>query len=132
MVMGDRLRSIREARKLSQGDIEKRAGLLRCYVSRVECGHTVPSVETLEKWAAALQIPVYAIFYDGAKPAYSTTLKTKTSAHEFTWGSSGSQLPKFSKLRSHLSKMTEHNRQLLLSLANKMVSGKRRHRAKTA
>jgi transcriptional regulator with XRE-family HTH domain len=49
MMIGDRIREIREAKKLSQGDIEKRTGLLRCYVSRVENGHTVPAVETLEK-----------------------------------------------------------------------------------
>jgi transcriptional regulator with XRE-family HTH domain len=47
----DRLRSIREEKKLSQGDIEKRTGLLRCYVSRVENGHTVPAIETIEKFA---------------------------------------------------------------------------------
>lgn len=52
MIMGDRLRVIREERKLSQGDIEKRTGLLRCYVSRVENGHTVPaSVPTRDKEA---------------------------------------------------------------------------------
>jgi transcriptional regulator with XRE-family HTH domain len=41
-----------------QGDIEKRTGLLRCYVSRVENGHTVPAIETLEKLARALEVPV--------------------------------------------------------------------------
>ncbi len=51
MVIGDRLKTLRETKDLSQGDIEKRTGLLRCYVSRVENGHTVPSVETLEKFA---------------------------------------------------------------------------------
>jgi transcriptional regulator with XRE-family HTH domain len=52
MVIGDRLKTLRETKDLSQGDIEKRTGLLRCYVSRVENGHTVPSVETLEKFCA--------------------------------------------------------------------------------
>jgi transcriptional regulator with XRE-family HTH domain len=51
MVIGDRLRQLREEKKLSQGDIEKRTGLFRCYTSRVENNHTVPSVETLEKLA---------------------------------------------------------------------------------
>ncbi len=49
MIIGDRLREMREEKKLSQGDIEKRTGLLRCYISRVENGHTVPAIETLEK-----------------------------------------------------------------------------------
>lgn len=57
MVIGKRIRELREQKKLSQGDMEKRTGLLRCYISRVENGHTVPSIETLEKCARALEIP---------------------------------------------------------------------------
>jgi predicted transcriptional regulator len=49
MEIGRRLRDLRDEKNLSQGDIEKSTGLLRCYVSRVENGHTVPCVETLEK-----------------------------------------------------------------------------------
>ena len=56
MIIGDRLRALREEKKLSQGDIEKRTGLLRCYISRVENGHTVPAIETLEKLARALEV----------------------------------------------------------------------------
>ena len=52
MIIGDRLRALREEKKLSQGDIEKRTGLLRCYISRVENGHTVPAIEILEKIAS--------------------------------------------------------------------------------
>ena len=55
MIIGDRLRALREEKKFSQGDIEKRTGLLRCYISRVENGHTVPAIETLEKMARALE-----------------------------------------------------------------------------
>jgi transcriptional regulator with XRE-family HTH domain len=70
MIIGDRLRVVREEKKFSQGDIEKRTGLLRCYISRVENGHTIPSIETLEKLARALEIPLYKLFYDGeALPA---------------------------------------------------------------
>ena len=47
MIIGDRLRAFREEKKLSQGDIEKRTGLFRCYISRVENGHTVPAIETI-------------------------------------------------------------------------------------
>src|SRR5260221_4572366 len=63
-----RLRSLREQKKLSQGDLEKRTGLLRCYISRVENGHTVPAVETLEKMARAMEMPLYQLMYDGQKP----------------------------------------------------------------
>jgi transcriptional regulator with XRE-family HTH domain len=59
MVIADRLRELRTGKKLLQGDIEKRTGLLRCYISRVENGHTVPAIETLEKMARALEVPLY-------------------------------------------------------------------------
>ncbi len=68
MIIGDRLRALREEKKFSQGDIEKRTGLLRCYISRVENGHTVPAIETLEKMARALEVPLYQLFYDGEEP----------------------------------------------------------------
>jgi transcriptional regulator with XRE-family HTH domain len=64
MVIGDKLRALREQKNLSQGDVEKRTGLLRCYISRVENGHTVPSVDTLEKMARALEVPMYRLFTD--------------------------------------------------------------------
>jgi transcriptional regulator with XRE-family HTH domain len=65
LMIGERLRTIRESKKLSQGDIQKRTGLIRSYTSRVENGHTVPSIETLAKYAQALEIPLYQIFFDG-------------------------------------------------------------------
>ena len=65
MIIGDRLRALREEQNLSQRDIEKRTGLHRCYLSRVENGHTVPSLETLEKLARAFVVPLYKLFYDG-------------------------------------------------------------------
>jgi transcriptional regulator with XRE-family HTH domain len=65
LMIGERLRAIRESKNLSQGDIEQRTGMLRCYTSRVENGHTVPSIETLAKYAQALDIPLYQLFYDG-------------------------------------------------------------------
>jgi transcriptional regulator with XRE-family HTH domain len=69
MIIGDRLREMREEKKLSQGDIEKRTGLLRCYISRVENGHTVPAIDTLEKWARALE-------------AHSIISSTKAKSHQ--------------------------------------------------
>jgi transcriptional regulator with XRE-family HTH domain len=68
MLIGERIRALREKQGLTQGDIEERAGLLRCYTSRVENGHTVPSLETIEKIARALNMPLYQVFYDGEKP----------------------------------------------------------------
>ena len=62
MVICDRLRALREEKSLSQGDIEKHTSLLHCYISRVENGHTVPAVETLEKMARVLEVPMYRLF----------------------------------------------------------------------
>ena len=64
MVIGEKLKALRAQKNLSQGDMEKRTGLLRCYISRVENGHTVPSVDTLEKMARALEVPMYRLFTD--------------------------------------------------------------------
>jgi transcriptional regulator with XRE-family HTH domain len=69
MIIGDRLRALREEKRFSQLEIEMRTGLLRCYISRVENGHTVPAVETLEKFARALEVPMYRLFYGGGKTA---------------------------------------------------------------
>jgi transcriptional regulator with XRE-family HTH domain len=83
MIINERIRELREAKKLSQGDIEKRTGLLRCYTSRVENGHTIPSLETLEKYAGALEVPLYKLFHDGASSAGSAKLLTATAPK---WG----------------------------------------------
>jgi transcriptional regulator with XRE-family HTH domain len=54
---------LREQQRISQGVIEKRTGLLRCYISRVENGHTVPSVDTLEKMARASEVSDVSPFH---------------------------------------------------------------------
>jgi transcriptional regulator with XRE-family HTH domain len=64
MQIGAKLRELRIAKNLSQGDIQKRTGLFRCYTSRVEHGHTIPSIGTLEKYATALEVPLYRFFTD--------------------------------------------------------------------
>lgn len=121
MVIGDRLRSIREEKKLSQGDIEKRTGLLRCYVSRVENGHTVPAVETMEKFARALEVSMYQLFYDGNKPP---ELPKRKTADDIAWGSTGKDARYLAKFRRLLGKTTERDRNLLLSMAQKIAAKK--------
>jgi transcriptional regulator with XRE-family HTH domain len=121
MVIGDRLRALREEKKLSQGDIEQRTGLLRCYVSRVENGHTVPAVETLEKFARALDVPLYQLFYDGDEAPKASPPK-QPSDDEDAWGGSGKDRRTFDRFRRFLSKIDENDRALLLSMAEKMVS----------
>lgn len=92
MIIGDRLRALREEKELSQGDVEKRTGLLRCYISRVENGHTVPTVETLEKMARALEVPLYRLFYDGEEPPVLPNLPKRRTADDIVWGSTGKKL----------------------------------------
>jgi transcriptional regulator with XRE-family HTH domain len=126
MVICDRLRELRESKDLSQGDIEKRTGLLRCYISRVENGHTVPAIETLEKLARALEVPLYQLFYDGDKPPQlPNLLKRKTSA-EIAWGSSGKDALYLHKLRRCLGKAADGDRKIILAVAQKMAGGRNR------
>jgi transcriptional regulator with XRE-family HTH domain len=119
MIIGDHLRALREEKKLSQGDIEKRTGLLRCYISRVENGHTVPAIETLEKMARALEIPMYQLFYEGEEPPKLPILSTRKSSEENAWGSSGKDARFLSKLRRLLGKSDEQHRKLILLMAQK-------------
>lgn len=118
MVIGDRLRALRESKKLSQGDIEKRTGLLRCYISRVENGHTVPAIETLEKMARALEIPMYQLFYDGEVPATLQKLKLKDDTN---WGTTGRDADYLHKLRRLLGRMGPEDRKLLLYIVQKVA-----------
>jgi transcriptional regulator with XRE-family HTH domain len=132
MMIGEQLRAIREQKKLSQGEIEKRTGLLRCYISRVENGHTVPAIETLEKFAHALEVPLYQLFYDSDKPpALPHLVKRKTSG-EIAWGSSGKEARMFERFRQFLSRSKERDRKLLLYMAQKLARGKARPEASAA
>ena len=121
MIIGDRLRDMREEKKLSQGDIEKRTGLLRCYISRVENGHTVPAIETLEKLARALEVPLYQLFYEGEEPPKLPNLPKRKSSNDIAWGSSGKDGRFLNKLRRLLAKTEEADRKLLLHMAQKMA-----------
>src|ERR1700720_2985943 len=122
MIIGDRLRAIREHRKLSQGEIEKRSGLLRCYISRVENCHTVPSLETLEKFARALETPLYALFYDGEIPPPALVSAGRNGNTDGGWGASGKHGPFLRKLRANLATMSTNDRETLLLFARKLVT----------
>src|SRR6202048_5255997 len=122
MVIGDRLRHVREEKKLSQGDIEKRTGLLRCYISRVENGHTVPAIETLEKLARAMEVPLYQLFYDGEGPPALPNRPKGKSADDIAWGSTGKEARFLGRFRRLLGCIEEGDRRLLLYMAQKMAS----------
>jgi transcriptional regulator with XRE-family HTH domain len=117
MLIGDRLRAFREAMKLSQGDVEKRTGLLRSYISRVENGHTIPSVETLEKWARALEMPLYQLFYEGKEPPKLPHVRKRKTSEEIAFGGSKKEARILANFRRLLGRMDKANRQLLLFMA---------------
>lgn len=121
MILGVRIRELREAKKLSQGDIEKPTGLLRCYVSRVENGHTIPAIETLEKMARAFEVPLYQLFYEGEEPPNVPALFRQKSSDEDAWGDFGKDAQFLSKLRRALGKANEDDRKLVLHMAQKMA-----------
>jgi transcriptional regulator with XRE-family HTH domain len=122
MVIADRLRDLREQKNLSQGDIEKRTGLLRCYISRVENGHTVPAIETLEKMARATEVPMYQLFYDGEQPLKPPTLPGRKTEDDALWGSSGKDSRTLDRLCRFLKRAKESDRKLLLFMAQKMAA----------
>jgi transcriptional regulator with XRE-family HTH domain len=123
MIIGDRLRDLREAKNLSQGDIEKRTGLLRCYISRVENGHTVPAIETLEKMARALEVQLYQLMYDGEKPPEAPAAFASNSDRPQMRGPQGKNARYFRKLTGLLAKMKADDRKLLLYMVQKMAQG---------
>ena len=121
MIIGDRLRAIREEKKLSQGDIEKRTGLIRCYVSRVENGHTVPALDTIEKFARALEVPLYQLFYEGEKPPALPNLPKRRTSDHIVWGSSRKEARLLTQFQRLLGRVSQQDRSLLLFLAQRMA-----------
>jgi transcriptional regulator with XRE-family HTH domain len=114
MLIAERLKAIREQKHMSQGDIEKRTGLLRCYISRVENGHTVPAIETLEKIARAMEVPMYALFCEGEKPPKPNIPTTDEATG---WGSSGRDAKTLHRFRTLMSRADQSDVKLLLFMA---------------
>jgi transcriptional regulator with XRE-family HTH domain len=117
MVIGDKLKALRAQKNLSQGDVEKRTGLLRCYISRVENGHTVPSVDTLEKMARALEVPMYRLFTD------EDHVKKPNIPRESAWGrvANSKQEREHRAFAKLFSRMDDKSRGLLIHMASKMA-----------
>jgi transcriptional regulator with XRE-family HTH domain len=124
MLIGNRLRSLRERKGLSQGDIEKSTGLLRCYISRVENGHTVPSLETLERFATALEVPLYRLFYAGEGEAPTPNLTERLGLQELAeqGGKEGEEARFLLHLNDLLKELTDPDRKVLLTLAKKLAT----------
>ena len=124
MMIGHRLRSLREEREMSQGDLEKSTGLLRCYISRVENGHTVPSLETLERYAAAFGVPLYKLFYTGGEVPPTPNLTDRKSLEELSEqsGKEEEEARFLLKLRHLMQRLADADRDILLTMAKKLAT----------
>jgi len=124
MLIGSRLRQLREQKQMSQGDIEERIGLLRCYISRVENGHTVPSLETLERFAAVLDVPLYQLFYPGEEAPSTPSLTPRKTLEEIMAenGAMKGDAQFLAKLTNVLTRLAEPDRDVVLSLAKRLAT----------
>jgi transcriptional regulator with XRE-family HTH domain len=111
MGIGQKIRQLREQKGISQGDIEKTTGMLRGYISRVEHGHTVPSLETLERFAGALDVPLHEFFRDWEGQA-GVVRSPQAEAEAIGF---------LTSLRACVQDISEPNRALLLDVARKLA-----------
>lgn len=110
MNIGATIRGYRLQKGMSQGDIEKRTGLLRCYLSRVENGHTVPSLDTLKKIAGALDLPMGQFFADEPVPHDIASLPLSTDEIRF-----------LSQVQRYSANLSDVDRKLLLAMVKKFA-----------
>jgi transcriptional regulator with XRE-family HTH domain len=110
MNIGQTIRNFRLQKGMSQGDIEKRTGLLRCYLSRVENGHTVPSLDTLAKIANSLEIPLGHFFPEDS--AENGNILPQLSEEEVRF---------LSQIRRYSSNLNDSDRKLVLAMVKKMA-----------
>jgi transcriptional regulator with XRE-family HTH domain len=111
MKIGTTIRTFRLQKGLSQGDIEKKTGLLRCYLSRVENGHTVPSLDTLSKIASALDLPIAQFFADDSLGRQFNTQKLSDDELRF-----------LTQIRRYSNNLNESDRKLLLAMVKKFAA----------
>jgi transcriptional regulator with XRE-family HTH domain len=111
MKIGETIRNNRLQRSMSQGDIEKRTGLLRCYLSRVENGHTIPSLDTLAKIASAMDMPLSQFFVEG-----------NTNGHKGLPQLSDDEVRFLSQMRRYAANLNDSDRKLVLAMVKKMAS----------
>jgi transcriptional regulator with XRE-family HTH domain len=114
MNIGETIRGYRLQKGMSQGDIEKRTGLLRCYLSRVENGHTIPSLDTLAKIAGAMDIPLAQFFNDHS-------VETPNGKNLPQW--SEDEVRFLTQFRRYSSNLNDSDRKLVLAMVKKLAAG---------
>ena len=120
MIVGERIRRLREEKQLTRGELQERTGLQRTYIWRVENGYTVPAIETLEKFARGLQVPIYKLFYDGKKPPPLARIDGDSAL----WGAAGEAKKMLGKFRQVFARMDDAERSLVIYLAEEMARRK--------
>jgi len=112
--LGRTLKLIRIEKGMSQGDIERKTGLLRSYLSRVENGHTVPSLDTLGRIAEAVGVSVGKLLEppEGEAAKIAVTFTDKR------------QLRFWNLMRRYGPRLDDRQRGLLVGLARKMAEGR--------
>jgi len=108
--IGSTIRGYRLQKGMSQGDIEKRTGLLRCYLSRVENGHTVPSLETLQKIARALNLQLAEFFAEEVVGKEMSGLNLGEEEIRF-----------LTQIQRYSANLSESDRRLLLAMVRKFA-----------
>ena len=114
MNIGETIRSYRLQKGMSQGDIEKRTGLLRCYLSRVENGHTIPSLDTLAKSAGAMDIPLAQFFADHNSESVNGKILPQWSEDEVRF---------LTQFRRYSNNLNDSDRKLVLAMVKKLAAG---------
>jgi len=112
MKIGETIRSFRLQKGMSQGDIEKRTGLLRCYLSRVENGHTIPSLDTLAKIASAFNVPLGELF----------AANSGDSTNQPSLETDKAQVRFLGEIRRYYSSLNDSDKKLVLAMVKKMVA----------
>jgi transcriptional regulator with XRE-family HTH domain len=111
MNIGETIRNFRLQKSMSQGDIEKRTGLLRCYLSRVENGHTIPSLDTLAKIATALDLPLARFFSEGGENGSKTSPRLAEDEVRF-----------LTQIRRYSPNLNDSDRKLVIAMVKKMAA----------
>jgi transcriptional regulator with XRE-family HTH domain len=118
--VGTRICAERKARNLSQADLERRCGLARCRISWLEHGRAIPTIETLERIADALEIPVHRLLLEDQGHARESSLPVDSRKQgSGRQGKKGARV--FGELRRHLRRMCDEDKVLLVFIAEKMA-----------
>jgi len=113
--IGEVIKTYRSQRGLSQGDIERRTGLLRCYLSRVENGHTVPSLETLAKIAEAMEISLADFFPGTETPRDKETQKMLGELSQ-------DEIRFLAEIKKYSTTLSDGDKRLVLAMIRKMAT----------